>query len=487
MELERLITQLVTKSRSTQTAVGRLEELHFPSPNPLRLAHLIRNLCAALAEHILARYQAGVRSKDDFADQVRFAIDALRQLGAHLRLVERAATRQTPWSLVQPLERLGQQLHPDSYFIIRPQWSYNYSIQELVSAYRGYFASALPVAALDQAFSVGPEGAVSNLYVVGFPYIERLSVLMHSLFGHELGHPVEKEYFRQENVGAYLPRLNQEVALALNAPPDPQTWDLGTLSQFVRVRDRVRETRRRALAELICDLVGVNLFGPAALFATEELALSMSLDAADADPPSAHYPPWRFRLRSIAEELSEAWVEDFLSAGGFSGATTEAVRGKMQSLRALAARDNDRALLSANPETRIAYELVEAALPRVRRFVRQHLENRGFRMDALKGATNARLLERLANWIPPDACIVDGREEPAASIGCILNVGWVRYLCAYATLPLDGSSADAVEVYLRELSALNRLVLKAIEYLDIRTIWAEHHRSAGAEHGGPGA
>src|SRR5205807_913058 len=120
-----------------------LRELRFPSASPLRLAGLIGNLAGAVEGEVVSRYQAGPASPDDFADQVRFFVQALRELAAHLRLVERAATRQTPWSLVRPIERLGEQLHPGSCFVIRPQWSYNYSLWELASLYRRYFTSAL--------------------------------------------------------------------------------------------------------------------------------------------------------------------------------------------------------------------------------------------------------------------------------------------------------------------------------------------------------
>jgi len=130
----------------------------------------------------------------------------------------------------------------------------------------------------------------------------------------------------------------------------------------------------------------------------------------------------------------------------------------------------------SSPETRIAYESVEDALPKVRQFVRQRLASRGFQLDNLVGVTNAHLLKRLEDWIPPDAYVNEAGSEVVGDIYKILNVGWLRWLCGYAVMPTDANKPEQMKMYFKQVDALNRLVLKAIEYVDLRSIWERRPR-----------
>src|SRR5207249_3055453 len=139
----RLLTQVLHRCRSIRVRLSRLRELTYPSETPKRLAGLIEKLTDDIQEEMLNRSSGAVASAEDLAVELKMAVRGLMILGAHLRYIERAATRQTPWSLIRPLEELGQQIHPSTWFIIRPQWNYNYTILELVSLYREVFSKLL--------------------------------------------------------------------------------------------------------------------------------------------------------------------------------------------------------------------------------------------------------------------------------------------------------------------------------------------------------
>jgi hypothetical protein len=80
-----------------------------------------------------------------------------------------------------------------------------------------------------------------------------------------------------------------------------------------QIFDLILQARKRALEELISDLVGYFLFGAGAVFALAEVATTDIWD----NLPSAqndYYPPWRFRLREIlrlalADGLRTAVIE----------------------------------------------------------------------------------------------------------------------------------------------------------------------------------
>jgi hypothetical protein len=468
MELDRLITQVAQKTRAIDLIVSKLEELRFPSDNPKRLAHLIGNIAKAIEGEILARYRANHLSVEDFENEVKLAVRALEELGSHFRFAERATTQQTPWSLVHPLEKISEQLHPNSCFVIRPQWHYNYSILELVSAYREAFSKLLAKDRLEEALKLNRNGSVEKLYVVGFPYLERLGVLLHALLGHELGHPIEKEYFGQEQPIEFIPKLI-DALLKERKVSSLQALDLFERAEFARTLRRVLELRRRVLEELICDLVSVNLFGPAALLATEEFALSRGLDVIEIEPPEHHYPPWRYRLRTMWEEFTEDWWQQFKDKGSFNRDLANILDNKLNFIRSIVEQDSDKQLINSCPETLIAYESVEEALPKIRQFVKKRLEQQGIRLDDLVGRVNTHLLQRLEDWIPPDAYVDDKGNEIVSDIRSILNVGWLRWICNYAKMPTAPNSPEEVEKYFEEVDALNRLVLKAIEYVDLRS------------------
>lgn len=237
MELDRLVTQLVQKARSLRSIVSKLHELRYPSENPLELADLIGRISQALEDETLKRYAEARRltTRVEFTDQLRFSLYILRILAEDLRFVERAVTPHTPWSLIRPLEKLGQQIHSESYFIIRPQWSYNYSLRERISAYREYLERLLPKDSFEKVFKSQRKGNLLQIYVLGFPYLDRLSILTHALFGHELGHPIEKEYLSSEPSYDYLPKLIELVIKECKVPEDPKKWDLFATAKVSRM------------------------------------------------------------------------------------------------------------------------------------------------------------------------------------------------------------------------------------------------------------
>lgn len=473
METKRLVTQLIQKVEAIDFIVSKQQELSFPSDRPLRLAHVILNVARLVKQEVVAQYVVGIKpsAEETFQDQVKFAINAVHIMGSHLRFVDRSTTRQTPWSLIRPLEKIGERIHPGCCFVIRPQWNYNYSIRELVPTYRNWFSTWLPNDRLEEALSLSSDGSVEKLYIMGFPYVERLNVLMHTLLGHEIGHPIEKEYFLGENSPEIIENITQSVLKTRSLPGDLQTLDIFEAAQVVNMRDRVYRLRHRAIAELICDLVAVHLFGLAALFSIEELALARELDRFQKEDVMGHYPPWRYRIRTVLEEFSPEWIERFVHISEFDPDVSGAIKDKFDALTALVKNTDDIGQLTKDQETKIAYSSVQESMPLIRQFVRDRLANSGFRLDDLVSNANAKLLKRLEDWIPPDAYINEAREEIVGDIRSILNVGWIRWIHSYSCISSNLDNQEGTAAHLKQVNALERLILKALEYIDLRSTW----------------
>jgi len=488
-ELRRLITILLKHTRTIQLIAYSLEELQFPCNSPLILARLVAKIAGVVEKEILRQYRIGPLSVAAFIKEVKFVIRAMEELVEDLRYSERAVTKQTPWSLVRPLEKLGEKIYNDSLFILRPQWSYNYSLIERVHAYKKCFSQYLTEEHLDDVLTV-PEGVslseeqpkkkrrknkrIHRIFVIGFPYMERMNTLLHATLGHELGHPIEKEFFKDEDRNpVHIPPLL--IELIKRKSYNGKEVDLRR--QISKDLIHVMRIRRRALAELICDIVAVHLFGPAAVFAYNEMSCYRDLDAMRTYPPERHYPPWRFRLRVMLDELPDRWIQDFLRRGKFTPATQRVIREKLTCLRNLVQIRTDIDNIKYDGVlTEIAYDSVKNTLEDAKKFVRDRLENRDYRLDDLKGMTNAQLVKRLINFIPPESFSNGGEEEVICNIRNILNVGWIAYLKRYPYLPYKGGTPKSRDLYLENVFALNRLILKAIEFADLREVWNQRDR-----------
>lgn len=438
----------------------------------MRFAEIIARLTQALVTDLVDRHVQKGESGPYFLVEIQTALSVVRKLASHLRLVERSTTRRTPWSLIEPLERLGREIHPDAEFIIRPQWIYNYSISDYLAAYKKYFENVLAPDVLEAALTLDGSFKVSSLYIVTFPFMERLNVLLHTLIGHELGHPIEKGFFlTPEDIKRQSDLLNAVKAEALKLVKDPT--DLFEVAEVTTtLYRRAVEMRNRALAELACDIVCQAIFGPAAAFAIEEFAKSEALDVFDLGVTSRFYPPWRYRLRVVFESFPQGWLQSYLTAGQFDPAVTKCVNDKWSEIEAIVADKSDETVLRSDPAANIAYTSVESTLPELRSHVAKWLDPAGFKYDRSTGSCNSKLLERLDHWVPPDAYLDASGSEVCSDMFAILNVAWIRYLCILSQGVTTGTySRDEVEDYATKLDTLWRLVLKAIEFTELRKFW----------------
>lgn len=207
--LEWLIAATVEQCNSINTRIESLREYSFASPNARLLLEVISQINDTLRSHVTeAPSRLSKRSPKDLEAVLKAVPKSLTDMAAHLRFVARATARRTPWSLVQPLEKLGKIIHPDALFIIRPQWSYNYGIRLIWKNLQSHFITGWPLLTEEEsrkifntvpdkvqhAFSKMPE----QVYVVSFPDMERFDVLLHTLMGHEIGHPIVDAFFEQE-------------------------------------------------------------------------------------------------------------------------------------------------------------------------------------------------------------------------------------------------------------------------------------------------
>jgi hypothetical protein len=439
--------------------LARLDEyaFDFPGGAPRRVIDLIKALLEAIGGEIDG-------SSDDRA--IALICGVIRGMGTLLQHFDNAHTAQTPRGLPQMLGALMARLEPDATLVAWPQSSYNYTIRDLLAPLKQMTQSLLSKEAHQKVFG----NVAGPLNFVSFPRIERDNVLLHAIFGHELGHPLATAFLETERASPAYSAALRRVTDALMAQYKLSTAPKGALGgspaqmkAFVDGLRRVLVLRKRGLQELISDCVGALLFGPSALFASYD---TLSLGELDETPETGTYPPRRFRLRVL---------KNLLDAEGYSSTLETALQTAeppisaalaryLRHIHELTAQQTDKSNLGADPVIKLAYDWIEETLPGGIDFVRSKLAPVRYEPKRMS-AEVPELIERLRirvppseTGVPPDTEVIDWRSALIAGWACRLHM-------------LEDPAAGT-DKGIEQAETVNRLVLRAVEF----TILGDEYR-----------
>jgi hypothetical protein len=343
---------------------AKLEEAEdYPTETAVTFCRLVR-LTARL---IGSRIEAAPAAK------LPYIYTILRSMGAQLRFADRCRIEQTPWSMIQATEAFLKQHTPkECCYIIRPQWSYNYSIRgPFVETLRSCFGSMpewIPVA--DWEKEIGEVGKC-RIYCISFPRVERMNVLMHVGWGHEVGHIVASDWLNTKYEGTTKfdvlwdkakKGIEQRIRTSFDdANKSPQAELLKGVYREQYVSTTLKETlalTQTGFKELISDFVGAHLLGPAALACLGEFSSRFNLDASPRD--CGRYPPWRMRLRRIAEVVAGDIVGvDYCPTGSEWHAVISPYLRFLRRVQDAGSTNEDLPELEADIRTREAYRVIQ--------------------------------------------------------------------------------------------------------------------------------
>ena len=448
--------QLRHRAESIKRLAMKLEHSgDFPTETPKKLAQLIKHSADVVGGHLV----------NAPADQLRHVNWFLCMIGEQLRFVERSRVANTPWSMIHGTEEfLKRQARTPSEFIIRPQWSYNYSLMgEFVEAYRTSFKGLhwIPISSWEA--SIGTL-AQNKIYCISFPRIERLNCLLHANWGHEVGHIIASEWIESSFAQLWQSEEIQvkntiELAIRKNPPPvDPLFSDILIQQIVAEQANTSMQAAKQGLAELICDAIGVHLLGPAALAAAAEFSIASSIDE---NPITCDmYPPWRYRLRLMVEECEEDLKPHPTKLNSdivnYPGSIIEPFYNWLREIIDLVKDKADIQSLQANITTREAYRVIEANWERIRTEALELLPQKS--QEPYQFLQEVRVIEelviRLEQDTPPNE-LGTWPENSAARLEDILNAAWVFKIKKMGEDPNWGSADDFEKLF--------RLVLKATE------------------------
>jgi hypothetical protein len=287
------------------------------------LAEEFQNVERALAETLRHDY-GPARSKDYYDEcasrlaEIKKALPAIlptdlptiaaqmNQLGllaGWISLIERSHIGEFSWPFADEIRRIAVTLLSETNLRGNPLEP----IVHVVSEGRGYriVNERLP-------------GTTSQrrLAVVAFPRPLKHHVLLHTIFGHELGHTALYTArlgaaLKRDVVGALISSGPLRDATAMNSwlndsstPPEVQT----ELARYARAQGSkfsfTDQFRSSWLVELICDLFGLLLFGPAFLGAHRALLPPMHSSPFQLGLGIPTHPPYSVRHKMLVRTLS---------------------------------------------------------------------------------------------------------------------------------------------------------------------------------------
>lgn len=440
---------------------SRFDELNsrdFPNSAPNEVIALIKQALTAIGRQV------------DTADGrvLPLIFSLLNSYQEVLTFLDNAHTEQTPRGLVRILRDLLNRVSAGSRFVASPQSAYNYGIVDVQPFLVAPLSNLLPMADLQALPSISS----SRIHLILFPRVERDNILVHAVFGHEVGHIIATEFLTWEETQPQFQQSFQKVIEKVSKahPVSPSTDPLAVLRHRVELSNRVAQVRKRAMEELISDYVGAVLFGPSALLASFEIFM---LNPIDLPPVGAElYPPSRFRLRFILDTMKEegfvAALDDCVSQGGERLPHLVAVQAHLQRIGALVAEEDDLKALANDSLISDTYEWVKASLEDAKQFVKTRLATDMIYSTGAFSAEIPELIGRLVLNVPP------------SELDAFPNVrlpAWQSALLAGWFVRIYGKRQSAegeIPFRLQDYDGLQRLVLRAIENIGLHKEYLDH-------------
>ncbi|MCU7904761.1 MAG: hypothetical protein KZQ76_02705 [Candidatus Thiodiazotropha sp. (ex Epidulcina cf. delphinae)] len=430
----------------------RIDELSvsdYPTTTPNQIICFLQDFLARLDEVI---------GKAGSEDKLKMLNSLIRELGIFLEWLDNAHTEQTPRGLVQLLKDLIDQMTPDSRVIARPLAQYNYTIFDLGQLLKKLVDDFIP-----HSQQAGfQEYITSPIKLISFPRIERDNMLAHAIFGHELGHPIADEYLKKEgndtaHKATHAVIQKQVAELVSQTLSGSNADDAQKLALTTQVFNIILQVRKRALEELISDVVGILIFGPSAFFACHAMFWNGNLDAKPRN--DTWYPPPRMRLRLMLHLMDELDIPmKFSQIAGEQDISlyVAIVNEFLEESRKLVDIKNDQTAINSDPQLKIAYDWMNLSLENAIEYAKSSVSAVIFQSEMIFSQLPG-LMRRLELGVPPNE-VGDPQNPQTVDYRASLLVAWM--------FKLRGVNPDTGEVLSNdEVNRLYKKALTAIEYV----------------------
>jgi hypothetical protein len=242
----------------------------------------------------------GVTSETDLAG-IKARLDELTNLSVWISLIERSRLGEFSWPFADALRRMAEILLSETALsgaTVLP-------IVHIVADGEGYFIH----------YETTSASSKRKFAFIAFPRPLKHHVLLHSLFGHELGHTalhtVGAGSILQNDV---ITALESAGPLANAAAMDVWIYDSAAPAEIKRELNHFQamngtqytfddHCRLDWIVELICDLFGLLLFGPGFAAAHQVYLRPLNSNPYEIGLPQSTHPPYAVRHRMLVRTM----------------------------------------------------------------------------------------------------------------------------------------------------------------------------------------
>jgi hypothetical protein len=349
-----------------------------------------------------------------------------------LRYVQRAKTRNIPWSLVSNLdEMLKREFGNDYLLLFRPQWQFNFSVftDDLIF----YLKKILLIFFPANETEINKTFSDKKIHIFSFPFLEKTNVLLNSIIGHEIGHFYHKRWKENE-----YPKMLDEYNKKLK-----EYYEGITPDDFFIAYDNTEEGLKilsGMYREIISDIYGYFLFGPSIIFSLYEFSTfetNLILPAEKND----YYPMTKYRIRILMKYLLEKdrGIAELLSD---DREYSYYFKKHIDRINQYLSTDDDLRLFSA--EKSFEKKLFESSLDSIINGIKKNISG-----EYLDYGNINRLFDKLEKGIPINE--IDG---VPIDITKILLAGWIYFI------KINEKHVD--NEYILNYQILMRLLLKSL-------------------------
>ncbi len=386
--------------------------------------------------------------------QLKRLKELIQMFSSHLQYIENSKMDKIPWGLIEPFQNIASSITPNARIILCQQWNYNYSI--ITTNLFDYYLSQIELLEefiSEESFNQLQENLNNPLYLISFPYLEKNNILLYSLLGHEVGHLVADKF-----INKFRPNTLNDIKHTLMDQYNKQFKDITSIATYIK---RCQEIWERLFVELLSDVVGGLLFGPAMLFSMFEFSMQFDMDTLP-EKKTQFYPPWRTRLRLILSTISRFIPSlNNIKSDIF---TEHDLKKRLLQIKEIVDDNEDINQINSNDIlVKLIYadvlEKIESNIP----YLLKLFNKDNFNEENFFNNINV-LNTRLQNGIPPN--IIDELNlDTVSSIEEIINAAWKYRLSWEAKIFDDNGNFN--EKYIEIRKNLNKLTIKAIEYTNL--------------------
>lgn len=429
---QRLANQLQQEITAFRHTLDRLRSNEYPTSNAQDLLEQLQGDLETIEQDAGEDLRIFAEEPDTLLDLLANQHRKVASLLQFVRYLEDARTRQVPWSLIESIENLGKRLSPGRKIITCITDEHNYRVEWFQDDEYPYVVLLLP-------------------------RLHRLNTLWHANIGHELFHPAVGHFLNQQK-----PKVLRNILHGCREFFKVQEEDVPALFEqhrFDVVSAECLLIWERAVEEILCDLAGAAVFGPAALMSLFSMGITENLDLPPEEP--TYYPSWRNRFRAVRDRVL-ATCRSFRPSYSKTGNAQDYGRPYDEFLDLFETVCNDQAKgAELNPLAKIAYKEVERVLDSGWAFVQDRVGESIWQTSA---EDVAKLVDRLERKIPPSEI-----EEDDDNKNPFRPPAFESIVIAAAIYDASWQSKKASGVTnLIDYTAFLRLVLKGCEDAEIR-------------------